>query len=425
MTLSLYLLPPLPLGIALAIWQMRRRGLDRWLGGYVLQSRRRRAVQRGEEVHLLLCMADHFEPRWGDASDAVAEARVARWVDEYPRLFDPFRDADGRPPRHTFFYPIDQYEPAPVDSLAELCRAGFGEVEIHLHHDHDTAENLRRTLLKYKRLFAERHGLLARRRDTGEAAYGFVHGNWALDNSRPDGRWCGVNNELDVLHETGCYADFTLPSAPSPTQTRTINSIYYAAGDPARCKSHDRGTAVGTGVPSSNALMLIQGPLLLAWKHGRRGPRPAIENGCVQLGQAPTEPRLGLWLKARVGVPQRPDWFFVKLHTHGATEANQQVLLGDPMVRFHEMLARRARTDSKFHVHYVTAREMYNLARAAEAGWDGSVEAARDFELTAGTHRPSSNCHAIRIHYSATAAPSPAAVALVPAICCKSPIDSE
>jgi hypothetical protein len=44
-------------------------------------------------------------------------------------------------------------------------------------------------------------------------------------------------------------------------------------------------------------------------------------------------------------------------------------------------LAERAREDARFHVHYVTAREMYNLARAAEAGWDGTVEGARDFEL--------------------------------------------
>ena len=25
--------------------------------------------------------------------------------------------------------------------MAELCRAGFGEVEVHLHHDDDTAES--------------------------------------------------------------------------------------------------------------------------------------------------------------------------------------------------------------------------------------------------------------------------------------------
>src|SRR5439155_12088010 len=91
--------------------------------------------------------------------------------------------------------------------------------------------------------------------------------------------------------------------------------------------------------------------------------------------------RLRLWLQARVRVPARPDWFFVKLHTHGAKDANARMLLGEPMVRFHQTLARWAEEDACFHFHYVTAREMYNLARAAEAGWKGSVAGALDYEL--------------------------------------------
>jgi hypothetical protein len=51
------------------------------------------------------------------------------------------------------------------------------------------------------------------------------------------------------------------------------------------------------------------------------------------------------------------------------------------MEQLHEELARRAGRDRAFHFHYVTAREMYNLARAAEAGWTGSVSDALDFEL--------------------------------------------
>ena len=39
--------------------------------------------------------------------------------------------------------------------------------------------------------------------------------------SLPDGRWCGLNNELILLRDLGCYADFTLPSAPSrPSDTQ-------------------------------------------------------------------------------------------------------------------------------------------------------------------------------------------------------------
>jgi hypothetical protein len=254
-------------------------------------------------------------------------------------------------------------------------------VEVHLHHDHDTAAALRDKLLAFKETLAGRHGLLARRRDTGEVVYGFVHGNWALDNSRPDGRWCGVTNELEVLRQTGCYADFTLPSAPDPTQTRKINSLYYACGDPRRPKAHDTGTDVGAGPAPAHALLLIQGPLMLDWARRKWGLVPRVENGCLQATQPARIERVDLWLKARVQVPSRPDWFFVKLYTHGATEENQRVVLGEPMVRFHEGLARRAAADPHFQYHYVTARELYNLARAAEAGFTGTVTEARDFEL--------------------------------------------
>ena len=168
-------------------------------------------------------------------------------MDEYPRLFERFRDSDGHSPRHSYFYPEEEYDPEYLEMLAEVCRAGYGEVEIHLHHDSDTADNLRRNLSNFKRTLAERHGLLSRDKETGAIVYGFIHGNWALDNARSDGRCCGVNNELDVLRETGCYADFTLPSAPSETQTRTINSIYWAVDDPHRPKSHDTGLELGVG----------------------------------------------------------------------------------------------------------------------------------------------------------------------------------
>jgi hypothetical protein len=127
--------------------------------------------------------------------------------------------------------------------------------------------------------------------------------------------------------------------------------------------------------------MLIQGPLLLDWSRRKYVIAPRIENACIQAGQLPDQRRVDLWLQARVQVPTRPDWFFVKLHTHGTAEANLPALLGEPMSRFHASLAQRASRDRNFHYHYVTSRQMYNLVRAAEAGWTGTVEEARDFEL--------------------------------------------
>ena len=366
--------------LLLGIGELRKRSLDRWLVPYLLQSGLRLGRPHGP-IHVLICIADHFEPKAGNVPEEAARSRVEKWVRHYPEMFGKFRDSDGRTPRHTFFYPIEEYDPEHLDALAGLCRACYGEVEIHLHHDNDTAENLRRTLLKATDCFRSRHGLLPRDRRTGKPAFGFIHGNWALDNSRPDGRWCGVNNELDVLRETGCYADFTFPSAPSRTQPRKINSIYYAVDDPRRPRSHDRGLDVGTGPAPPDGLMLIQGPLALDWRQRRWGLVPRIENGCLQASQPPHIGRLEPWLKARVQVPSRPDWFFVKLHAHGAPESSQGVLLGEPMERFHQDLADRARRDPNFHYHYVTAREMYNLVKAAEEGWSGAVAEALDYHL--------------------------------------------
>jgi len=359
---------------------VRHRGIDLWIISYLFQGLGR-PLRTDKPVHVLICIADHFEPRWGNVPEEVARSRVEKWVRDYPERFGKFHDSDGRTPRHTFFYPIEEYAPEHLDALAGLCRGGHGEVEIHLHHDNDTAENLRRTLLEARDCFRSRHGLLARDRRTGQTVFGFVHGNWALDNSRPDGRWCGVNNELDVLRETGCYADFTFPSAPSRTQPRKINSIYYAVDDPRRPRSHDRGLDVGIGPAPTDGLMLIQGPLVLDWRRPRWGLIPRVENGCLQASQPPDIDRLETWLKARVQVPARPDWFFVKLHAHGAPETSHGILLGEPMERFHQHLADRSRRDPSFRYHYVTAREMYNLVKAAEEGWSGTVAEALDYHL--------------------------------------------
>lgn len=150
-----------------------------------------------------------------------------------------------------------------------------------------------------------------------------------------------------------------------------------------------------TGVPTwarallhRAALMLIQGPLILDWAHRRRGVFPHIENGCLQGSQPPRIDRLDLWLRARVQIKTHPDWYFVKLHTHGAAEYNSQVLLGEPMIQFHKALAQRRQEDPAFHYHYVTAREMYNLVRAAEAGWTGSIAEARNWQLIWKDCRP-------------------------------------
>ncbi len=327
-----------------------------------------KAREWNRPLHVFLCIADHYEPLRGKAPLATQRERVERWRRDYPASVAGLKDSRGRAPQHTFFYPAEEYVAEHLDYLAELCHRGYGEVEIHLHHDADCSHDLRETLCSFKETLFHRHGLLAKAAD-GEISYGFIHGNWALDNSRPDGRWCGVNDELTVLRETGCYADFTMPSAPNPCQTRMINSIYYAFDDPARPKSHDRGLLARAGMRSPrNGLLMIQGPLALGWKRRGRAIYPALENGELHGGRPPTPERLRLWLQAGVSVAGRPDWIFVKLHTHGAWERNADMLLGEPMRRFHESLAAFAERQPELRYYYVTAREMASLVAQAEQG---------------------------------------------------------
>jgi len=75
-----------------------------------------------------------------------------------------YRDADGRPFVHTYFYPAEQYDRSLIARLAEHCREGWGEIEIHLHHGvaaPDTAENTRRQLIEFRDRLAIEHGCLA------------------------------------------------------------------------------------------------------------------------------------------------------------------------------------------------------------------------------------------------------------------------
>ena len=371
------------------------RSADKWLFPYLLRKRRP-SVSGVTDV--LLCICDHFEP-FHDATREEAFRRLDRWRQDFPALSDGFRDADGTRPAHTFFYPIEQVDHDVLDTIAGICGDTHAEVELHLHHDNDTAENLRRVLERGKEEFLQ-HGFLCRD-PQGSVRYGFVHGDWALDDSHPTGRKCGVRNELTVLAETGCYADFTMPSAPDPCQTRTINSIYYATdtpepkshdtGEPMRANAAARGDQPSCRVCVTSArqaarppaeggrLLLVQGPLGLNWRRRKWGLLPRLENAEISGVSPPTAERMRIWVDLGVHVLGRPEWVVVKLHTHGALPANTSVLLGEPMRAFHTAVAQQFNDGECFRLHYVTARELVNILHAAEDGHAGDPGEFREY----------------------------------------------
>ncbi len=378
-TIALLVALALLLIVAIAVTlAIRARNMQIWLGSYF---RRRPPHVTDKPVHVMFCFVDHFEPAWGKVDLATQRARVDRWCLDYRKLADAHRDADGRPPQHSFFYPEEEYLEEHLQKLASLCADGYGEIEIHLHHDNDTPENFKATIDRFNKLLHERHNALPRDRQTGQLCFGFIHGNWCLDNSRADGRWCGINNELILLRDLGCYADFTLPSAPSETQTRMINAIYYATDDPTKPKSHNTGELVRVGGKPSGDLMIVQGPLGLNWRNRRFGIVPRIENADVRRACPPTPDRVDAWINTGVHVEGRPEWVFVKIHTHGTQERDMDTLLGDAAHDMHRHLERSYNDGKRYVLHYVTAREVYNIIKAAEAGLSGNPHNYRDYEL--------------------------------------------
>jgi len=323
---------------------------------------------------------DHYEPDWNGADPSLQMDRVRKWIEEYPKLADKHQDADGMCPRHTFFYPAECYTKEHLDLLTGLCKKGYGEVEIHLHHDNDTEETLKEKLLQAKNDFLK-HGLLGKNKATGEVKFAFIHGNWSLNNSRSDGKWCGVNDESRVLNEAGCYADFTFPSAPSETQPKKINSIYYTSSSRKTAKTHNVGVDVRVGGSHNEDLMLIQGPLTLNWRNRKMGMFPRIENGDITGANPPTEDRIGSWVDQKICVQGKPDWIFVKVYTHGAPEKNANALLDGQMERMFSCLEDKYNDGKNYILHYVTAREMYNIVKAAESGETGNPGMYRDYEI--------------------------------------------
>jgi hypothetical protein len=366
---------------------VHRRNIAGWLLSYLRQDWRAPAPA-GTTKHVIFCFVDHYEPAWQKADLATQRERVKRWSDGYPQLCKGHEDSDGRPPIHTFFYPEEEYEKEHLDAIATLCRDGYGEIEVHLHHDDDNEANLRKTLREFTRKLVECHDALPVDPATGRPLWAFIHGNWALDNSYPDGTRCGINNELIILREEGCYADFTFPAAPDPCQTSTINQIYYATDDPNKPKSHDRGTRVRVGGKPVGDLMLIQGPLGFRWNSRKLGILPRIENSDVRASCPADAARIDEWVNTGIHVEGRPEWIFVKIHTHGTQDSDAHTLLGEPMSAAFHHLETRYKRGEEWKLHYVSAREMYNIAKAAEAGRDGDPNAYRDFVIPRPQYRP-------------------------------------
>jgi len=368
------------------IMNIKNKALHNWLPYYLVDSillNRREYTQSVK--HVMVCLVDHYEPFNSGVDKDTAEKRVLTWADRYPRMADKHKDADGKPPQHTWFYPphLDQRF---LRDLVILCKQGYGEIEMHLHHNHmtpfpDTSETLRKKIEECIAAYST-HGIFCL--PDGRKRFGFIHGDWSLDNSR-GAEFCGVNDEILILKELGCYADFTFPSL-GVSQPSMINRMYYVKDDPLRPKSYNRGHELIVGGKPWGDLLLVQGIIGLRWNSRKRLFIPSIEASNIGNSDIPSPDRIDFLVKNAIRIKGRPEWLFIKLHTHGCREVDYDSLLGFSADRMYSYLEKKYNDHERYQLHYVTSREMYNIIKAAESGKDGNPNAYRDFEIPRYTY---------------------------------------
>lgn len=338
-----------------------------WLWAYLADRLQPTEVQAAGPTHILFTFVDHFEPH--------DQAAMDRWMRDYPLLTSRHRDADGVMPQHSWFWYFSYADGdetlSYLQQLAQLAYQDLGEVELHLHHRDRTPQTFQEKIERMIRL-SQWTGAFVTAEPTPRTTFGFIHGLWALDNSRRGS--CGISDELIRLRRLGCYADFTHPSW-GPMHPRLVNRLYYATDDPHRPKSYDTGVVMRVGAPAVGDLLIFEGPSVVRF----RGIKPQYDHGDVTMAGRPTPERIDAWIGTGVHVHGRPEWVFVKVFTHGAVAEDHEAVLGALADAMYADLESRYNDGTRYILHYVTAREAYNIAKAAEAGRTGNPNAYRDF----------------------------------------------
>jgi len=93
---------------------LRLKNMHIWFLNYILNLFKRQKIT--ETKHIMFCFVDHYEPQWRNKDNINIERnRVNRWFNEYPRIASKHQDADGCFPKHTFFYPEEEYRKEHLD----------------------------------------------------------------------------------------------------------------------------------------------------------------------------------------------------------------------------------------------------------------------------------------------------------------------
>lgn len=351
--------------LILVVIQVFRWNTQHWFFKYAWNKFSHKTSLNLKNKHVIFTWVDHYEPGKGSRGTQFNK----KWLEKFKKISNKHKDSYGNRFKYSWFYPYDHKNDSVVLALNRMVFNGYGEIEFHWHHHPMNSDEFKVALDSALNWFQSYGVGLTLEDGKFQTHFGFIHGNWVLDNSGPQ---CGVNNEISILHDAGCYADFTFSTIETSAQPSMINSIYYAIDDSGP-KSYDKGIPV-TVNSIQNHLMIFQGPL------GFNFSRLSFEYGAVEAFAPGNKDRIKNWIKTNIHVKGKPEWIFVKVFSHGA-QSYKKILNKnmDQVLTDLEEFTKK----NQIKLHYVTAREAYNIVKAAEAGKTGDPEQFRNFLIPA------------------------------------------
>lgn len=337
-----------------ALWfagKILTRRATPWLGSYLFDPAPR--IHRDRPLDICFVFVDRFVP----AGDPAAQLEAVRnWQKAYGDLLEGHADSRGRCPKHTWFIEPSQLGPEAREQMAHWPERSWGEIEFLFDPSKQGgAEELRESIGREAELL----------REMGACPQGrFVaaRGGAALTG--------GLQAEevAELLH-AGCQADLSFPALGSPAQPANVNRIldlHTHSGEVVF------DVARADNSPPAESLLLLPGPTHIGLTLG------VFDGGTIGPGDPPYIWRIYHWLAAHVHLPGRPNWVFFVIHGSTASDPSRRMLLGKPLDRLWTAMEERFKSPGH-RLHYVTAREAVNIARAAQAGRDGNPSDYRDF----------------------------------------------
>ena len=329
-------------------------------------------LNRTTPMHVIFAFVDHWENGYGENGKRLANL----FYNEYNDMAKKHQDADGISPQHTWF--CVYLEKPSIQVISKCVFNNLGEMEIHIHHGTanddgcDNTPEITQYLNDYIN-FLQKVGACITAELEPKTAFGFIHGMWALDNSRcMDGhrQYCGCNEELNLLISKKCYGDFTFPAWG--TMDPKWKSKICLCMDSPYPKSYDyyfRELSKFDSPPQNNEFLIFEGPGYISTN--------------IDKNEAPTLARMNSLVNANVHVIGRDDWVFVKVNSHCAQNLDDPQgfnnIIGNTADKFYSDIEQVFNDGINYKLHYATSRELYNIAMAAADGKEGDPNNYRDY----------------------------------------------